>query len=641
LTLVWGTAGWDTAWMRRLVPLWPLLAALLFPLPAFAGWDDGAAAYRRADWPTAARELAPLAERGDARAQALYGRLLLDGKGVAKDEMEAVRLLQASAGRGVPAGQMGLASALLAGRGGLQKDPAAAIALLQRAADAGDPEALHLLGTFQLFGTNTPRDAPHGVENLQRAAQLGWGSSQELLGIVLLDGLAGQPRDPARGVALLRQASDQGMAIALFRLGAVMVVGDVIPRDVAAGIEMLRKAAEKGNVQAASLLGQLFWNGTLVQKDRPRAVPWLRQAAEGGVIDAQNLYSVALWFGDGIAQDRPEAVVWARRAAEKGLAAAQNSLGEAYRQGIGVGRDPVEAYSWFLQAIANAKTPADKAVYEASRTRLAAELQPADLDRARDLAVARSGKPVAAFASTAAPTPPSLLPPIPAGPPNTPPAPTPAPQPRQLGSAGTGFFVGRDGTAITDSHVVAACRIIRVTPTDSPRAGEAAVVARDSVNDLAVLKTSLVPADIARFREDKPMRPGDGVVAIGYPLSNLLSREANVTVGVISAMGGPRGDTRFFQITAPIQKGNSGGPLADMSGNVVGIVQSKLNAAAVQKVYDDMPQNIAFATKADLLRRFLTDNGIPYQTATAKEALSAADVGERMKRATAFIECLP
>ena len=378
-----------------------------------------------------------------------------------------------------------------------------------------------------------------------------------------------------------------------------------------------------------------------MQKDHTQAVTLLRQAADKGIASAQNEYAFALWNGDGISQDRAEALIWLRKAAEKGNSAAAFGLGEAYLNGVGVERNAVEAEAWYMVAAVNAGPTDNKANCEAKRDQTAALLLPSELARARDLAASRSGKSSSQFVANTAPIgprPPSALPPASALPSSPPTSPLPVPGGQ---TAGTGFFVSRDGTVLTDSHVVAACRTIRVTPSDAPKSGEASLIARDVVNDLAVLKTSLSPVGIARFREDKAMRPGDGVVAIGFPLSSLLSREANVTVGVISALAGPRGDSRYFQITAPIQKGNSGGPLADMSGNIVGIIQSKLNAATVERIYGDTPQNVSFATKAELMRRFLSENGIAALAGPAKEALSAADVGERVKQATVLIECLP
>jgi uncharacterized protein len=106
----------------------------------------------------------------------------------------------------------------------------------------------------------------------------------------------------------------------------------------------------------------------------------------------------------------------------------------------------------------------------------------------------------------------------------------------------------------------------------------------------------------ARRRYRGRRRQGDSVVALGYPLTGLLSSDVNVTTGVISALAGVRSDTRFLQLTAPVQPGNSGGPLLDMSGHLVGVVSAKLNAVAVAT--GDIPQNVNFALKGGVAKKF-------------------------------------
>lgn len=664
----------------RLIPSLFLVAVLLMAgsTVLWAGGQDGEAALRRGDFAAAAASLRPLAEQGDAHAQALWGRMLLNGQGVPRNESEGLRLLQASAEANDPAGQTGLAIALLEGRDGMARNPGQALVLLSRAAERDQPEALHRLGSLHFFGVATTRNPAKGMEYLRRAADLGWPAACELLGIINLEGLNGVPANHTQAVVWLRKAAEAGLPtsqalygdrlwhgdgvaqdrevalswlrkaadkdvpLAMDRLGVFMINGEGLPRDVEKGLALLQRSAAKGDAFAAENLGRLYWFGNdAVGKDHGRAIPLLRQAAEKNRPLSQNLLGVAYRDGDGVPQSPGEAVAWFRRSAERGFAEAQHNLAEAYDSGAGVERDPIESYAWHILAATN--PPANrKAAYEQARDAAAARLTQAETERARILAAARAMKPLPGLSVT------SPSPSLGEGGPSTPvpsphpaaaiPSPTPAPLSGRV-LAGSGFFVDRAGTVLTNSHVVAACRTIRVTPSDTRASAEATVTARDAVNDLAVLTTNLKPAHAAHFREDKPMRPGDSVVVIGYPLSSLLSREPNVTAGGISAMAGPRGDSRFYQITAPVQKGNSGGPLADMSGNVVGVVSRKLDAMAVQKQFNDLPENVAFALKDSLVRRFLADSGVAYQTAPAKETLSAADVGDRIRRVTVFIEC--
>ncbi len=165
------------------------------------------------------------------------------------------------------------------------------------------------------------------------------------------------------------------------------------------------------------------------------------------------------------------------------------------------------------------------------------------------------------------------------------------------------------------------------------------LVARDEKNDLAVVQSSILASPVAVFREGGPVRAGESVVALGYPLSGLLASTANLSVGNVSALAGLGDDSRYLQISAPLQPGNSGGPLLDSSSHLIGIVTSKLDVLRVARSIGDVPQNVNFALKAELARTFLDSNGIAYQTARSEQQLSPADVGEIARPFTVRIEC--
>jgi S1-C subfamily serine protease len=202
--------------------------------------------------------------------------------------------------------------------------------------------------------------------------------------------------------------------------------------------------------------------------------------------------------------------------------------------------------------------------------------------------------------------------------------------------SGTGFRIGQQ-YVLTNEHVIKECQEIRVVARNRP--ANAHVVATDPTNDLAVLKTDSSDDDLATFRTGKSVRAGDEVVAMGYPLRGLLASEPIVTVGTISALAGLSDDVRFLQFSAPVQPGNSGGPLLDISGNVVGIVVGKLDVLRVAQVTGDIPQNVNFAINASVARTFLDAHGMDYVTAASKQNLSAADVAERAQQFTVIVEC--
>ena len=129
-----------------------------------------------------------------------------------------------------------------------------------------------------------------------------------------------------------------------------------------------------------------------------------------------------------------------------------------------------------------------------------------------------------------------------------------------------------------------------------PPSGIVEVMAREGSSDLALLRTRAGTARaVAKFRQGRGIRPGASVVVMGYPLRGLLASEANVSAGAVSALAGPGDDRRLIQITAPVQPGNSGGPVLDAAGNVVGVVVAKLDAIRIARSTGDIPQNVNFA----------------------------------------------
>jgi S1-C subfamily serine protease len=207
----------------------------------------------------------------------------------------------------------------------------------------------------------------------------------------------------------------------------------------------------------------------------------------------------------------------------------------------------------------------------------------------------------------------------------------------KLSSTGSGFLINRDGFVLTNQHVIDGCGNVEVEVGASRR--KATVVASDRANDLAAIQTKVTGLSPLPFREGRAIRPGEEVVVVGFPYSGLLASTPNVSVGTVSALAGLHDDVRFLQISAPVQPGNSGGPLLDSSGNVVGIVMAAMNALAVLKITGPLPQSVNFAIKATLARDFLDARAIRYETAISAAKVDVADVGERGSRSAVLIKC--
>src|SRR6266851_1593233 len=118
-------------------------------------------------------------------------------------------------------------------------------------------------------------------------------------------------------------------------------------------------------------------------------------------------------------------------------------------------------------------------------------------------------------------------------------------------TSGSGVAIGSHGEILTNSHVVENCAKISVQLSSS-NPQTAAFVARDQKNDLAVIRIDIAPASVTAFRDGTPIRAGDTVVALGYPLTGLLASSANLSVGNVSAVAGLGDDYRYFQISAPV-----------------------------------------------------------------------------------------
>ncbi len=308
--------------------------------------------------------------------------------------------------------------------------------------------------------------------------------------------------------------------------------------------------------------------------DYVTAVREFRIAAEQGNAYAQYILGVMYDRGQGVPQDYTEAVKWYRKAAEQRDANAQNNLGAMYYQGQGVPQNYVQAHMWYNLAATQGNESAIK-----NRELLSKEMTPTQLAEAQELArkwfeLERTPQP--SYPSTSQGKSSGTR--------------------QKIVSTGAGFFVSKMGHILTNEHVVKGCMAVQVRlPGGNAISAKALHVNTDV--DLAVLKIdpSLAMQVIGwsgqavEFRSDGNPRLGEGVVVYGFPLTGALASEGNLTIGNITALAGPKDDGRLYQISAPIQPGNSGGPLFDESGRVIGIVVAKLDAVKMAAVTGDIP----------------------------------------------------
>ena len=185
-----------------------------------------------------------------------------------------------------------------------------------------------------------------------------------------------------------------------------------------------------------------------------------------------------------------------------------------------------------------------------------------------------------------------------------------AKEPESFGSA---FVIREDGQFVTNAHVVRECGRVEI-----PGLGPVVIKNQDDELDLAVLSVpgvfGLTPAPLA----DDDAVLAEDVFAFGFPLPNTLGASLGFSRGSVSSMVGLRSEKRQFRMTAPVQPGNSGGPLLDNEGRVIGIVTSKLNAMRIATETGDIPQGMNFAIKASTLRDYLVRTKLGVTLVTRK-----------------------
>jgi S1-C subfamily serine protease len=173
-------------------------------------------------------------------------------------------------------------------------------------------------------------------------------------------------------------------------------------------------------------------------------------------------------------------------------------------------------------------------------------------------------------------------------------------------TSGTAFFVTGDGKLLTNHHVVAGAQRIEVALNEEEIV-EARLLHDDPINDLAILEVDAVRAPL-RLRPEHGLGKGDEVFTLGFPVPSLQGLEAKATFGHVNALSGIAGDERYVQIDVPIQPGNSGGPLFNQRGEVVGVVTATLDPRQTVTTAGYIPQNVNYALKAEVAYAMLREN---------------------------------
>jgi S1-C subfamily serine protease len=210
---------------------------------------------------------------------------------------------------------------------------------------------------------------------------------------------------------------------------------------------------------------------------------------------------------------------------------------------------------------------------------------------------------------------------------------------RRTASTGSGIVITRNGLILTNEHVVRQCDTYQVVLSPT-RTLKATLRAADAGKDLALLSVEASFPMAATVRQDGLPKLGESVAVIGYPLVQVLSAQPNVSFGSVNSTVGAKGNPEQMQIDVPIQRGSSGGPVLDAAGHVIGIVVSKLDALKLAKSTGDLPQNINFAIRGDVVRSFLQAQKVEFMSSSASARLENTEIAKRGAAFTMIVRCI-
>jgi len=198
-------------------------------------------------------------------------------------------------------------------------------------------------------------------------------------------------------------------------------------------------------------------------------------------------------------------------------------------------------------------------------------------------------------------------------------------------SSGTGFFIRPDGMMMTAYHVVRGAKDITLKcPGRQP---VSATVAETASNvDLAILRAPAASSSYLPLAEARAVHQGDAVFTIGFPVPQILGEDSKFTAGAISSLSGPGGEATLLQITVPVQPGNSGGPLLNDAGQVVGVVTSSAAVVPFLAATGTLPQNVNWAIKAEYGRPLFD------QPAAVAASKNRSEAIEHARRTVCLIE---
>jgi len=613
--------------MRHLLLLPVLLLTLLVGNPAFsADFQKGLDAVQKGDFATALKEWKPLAEKGHAKSQYHLGVMYYEGEGVPQNVKTAVKWFRL-------------------------------------AAEQGYANAQNNLGWMYRKGNGVPQNYETALKWLILSAEQGYARAQSNLGWMYRKG-NGVPQDYKTAVKWYRLAAEQGFARAQSNLGWMYEKGKSVPQNYETALKWFILSADKGYKKAKINRDKIetLMTSAQIAKAQELARNFVPQKTLP-VIIAQKITPTVT------AKKSPEPSSEVqnenkRLRKEEAKAKAQR-VAEAERKAEEERKAKEEA-----QRVAEAKRKAEverKKKEEQQRIRKLAKEKTKELAKLKEQALAKQeedAKKRQTQKKEKSPEPSSqvkkeldeLRKKIARLEKEKKQKPQPTPK---TATSGSGFFVSKKGHVITNQHIVNKCKEVTVGD-NAQKQVTADVLETDRSNDLALLRISsskmasadtkslisklgitVVPLASHGLLRSEDVELGERVLVAGYPYGDIFSNTIKVTGGMVSANRGLGDDTGQFQMDAAVQPGNSGGPIYDENGNIVGVVVAQLNKRKFEKMVGSMPENVNFGIKASTVRQFLTSSGLPTKWSKRSKSMSTRELAKIAKNQTVMVVCHP
>ncbi len=349
--------------------------------------------------------------------------------------------------------------------------------------------------------------------------------------------------------------------------------------------------AEQGQVTAQINIGVMYDYGKGVAQDYESAAKWYRAAALQDHVIAQ--YNLGIFLSEGKIEvsDEEDAVYWLRKAANQGYADAQYQLGMMYAQGAAGVEKQADAPALLYQAGLNYLSTGDGDGARSAASALI-EIEPGhELARELNAQLAKNTRPGEGGFGESHTT---------------------------SRSTGTAWSVAT-GYAVTNHHVIAGKSTVYLLNEQGEKI-PAIVAASDVEHDIALLRVDQGKLPPALLLASSNARLGTSVFTIGFPRVDIMGKTPKLSLGIISSVNGLSDDPTSYQVSVPIQPGNSGGPLVNMRGEVVGLITTMLGSASAGNSEPTPLPNINYALKADYIEALLRD--VPDRSAMVEKLVT-------------------